>query len=154
MCTKTKTVKFSDIKTPITKKGFRRNLKKYYFCHGNDLLVNGETISISNLNKLTDLYKYYSEPKITPLIKYEIDDVYNYIMSNPFRKITALGGISNANDVIEFILAGADLVQIGTMNYQNPNIGIDILNDLEKYCKNNNLKNLLDIKGKVEYYEE
>ena len=96
MCTKTKTVKFSDIKTPITKKGFRRNLKKYYFCHGNDLLVNGETISISNLNKLTDLYKYYSEPKITPLIKYEIDDVYNYIMSNPFRKITALGGISNA----------------------------------------------------------
>ena len=100
--------------------------------------------------KLSTKYGGLSGPAIHPIAIANVHKI-SQAISIP---IIGIGGISNANDVIEFILAGADLVQIGTMNYQNPNIGIDILNDLEKYCKNNNLKNLLDIKGKVEYYEE
>ena len=68
--------------------------------------------------------------------------------------IIGIGGVSNANDVIEFILAGADLVQIGTMNYQNPNIGVQILDDLKKYCRINKIDKLSDIKGNIEYYEK
>ena len=44
--------------------------------------------------------------------------------------IIGIGGIASAEDAIEFILAGADLVQIGTLNYKNPNIGIEIKEDL------------------------
>ena len=65
-----------------------------------------------------------------------------------------MGGISCANDVIEFILAGADLVQIGTLNYKNPNLGIEILKDLKEFCRNKNISNLSDLKGKLVYHNE
>ena len=61
----------------------------------------------------------------------------------------ASGGISSVQDVIEFILAGAHLVQIGTRNYTNPNAGVEIANQLSDYCKRNNFKNLNDLKGKM-----
>jgi len=60
-----------------------------------------------------------------------------------------LGGIASAEDVLEFILAGAHMVQIGTSNYVNPNIGVDILQELEDYCKENGLKNILELKGQL-----
>ena len=65
-----------------------------------------------------------------------------------------MGGISCANDVIEFILAGADLVQIGTSNYKNPNLGVQILEDLKEFCILKNISKLSDIKGKLIYYNE
>ena len=55
--------------------------------------------------------------------------------------------------MIEFILAGADLVQIGTLNYQNPNIGVDIVRGLKDYCVKNKISKLLDLKGQVEYHD-
>ena len=99
---------------------------------------------------LSTKYGGLSGPAIHPVAIANVHKI-NQVISIP---IIGIGGISNANDVIEFILAGADLVQIGTMNYQNPNIGVDILRDLEEYCKVNKIKKLSDIKGKVEYYED
>ena len=63
--------------------------------------------------------------------------------------IIGIGGISSAKDVIEFILAGAHLVQIGTHNYINPNAGVEIANELSVYCKNNNFNNISDLRGKM-----
>ena len=99
---------------------------------------------------LSTKYGGLSGPAIHPIAIANVHKI-SQVVTIP---IIGIGGISSANDVIEFILAGADLVQIGTMNYQNPNIGVDILNDLEEYCKKNKIKRLSDIKGKVEYYEE
>ena len=59
----------------------------------------------------------------------------------------------DVGNVIEFILAGASLVQIGTLNYTNPNIGVEIINNLKKYCSDNNIYNLSDLKGQIKYYE-
>lgn len=61
--------------------------------------------------------------------------------------ICGLGGIMNAIDVIEFIMAGATLVQIGTVNFIKPDIAVDILNDLEEFMDNENIKSLEEIRG-------
>ena len=66
--------------------------------------------------------------------------------------IIGLGGISCVGDVIEFILAGADLVQIGTLNYREPGIAIRLAHELDQYCKDNNLSSIHDLKGLAEHH--
>ncbi len=61
--------------------------------------------------------------------------------------ICGLGGIIKAHDVIEFIMAGAGLVQIGTANFIKPDIALDIINDLEEFLDNENIKSLDEIRG-------
>ena len=61
--------------------------------------------------------------------------------------ICGLGGIMTAIDVVEFIMAGATLVQIGTANFIKPDIAIDIINDLKEFIGNENIKSLEEIRG-------
>lgn len=63
--------------------------------------------------------------------------------------VIGIGGISNYRDVIEFIMAGATLVQIGSMNFVKPDITMDIIRDLEEYMKRENIKDLSEIRGIV-----
>ncbi len=48
--------------------------------------------------------------------------------------LIGIGGISCLRDVLEFMMAGATAVQIGTANYTNPRTSLEILSDFEKYC--------------------
>jgi dihydroorotate dehydrogenase (NAD+) catalytic subunit len=61
--------------------------------------------------------------------------------------IFGLGGIMNATDVIEFIMVGAALVQIGTANFIKPDIAYDIIRDLEELLDRENIKSLDEIRG-------
>lgn len=61
--------------------------------------------------------------------------------------VIGLGGIYTAEDIIEFIMAGATAVQIGTANFTTPNIIPTLIQDLEKYCIENNINNLSEIRG-------
>ena len=66
--------------------------------------------------------------------------------------IIGIGGISCMNDVVEFLLAGASLVQVGTMNYMNPNIGPELKKELDDYLKKENIKDIKDLIGGVRYH--
>lgn len=57
--------------------------------------------------------------------------------------IIGMGGITNYKDVLEFLMAGATAVEIGTYNFMNPNAGAEIISDLEKYLEEKN-KNIND----------
>uniref|UniRef100_A0A7C6EA09 Dihydroorotate dehydrogenase n=1 Tax=candidate division WOR-3 bacterium TaxID=2052148 RepID=A0A7C6EA09_UNCW3 len=59
------------------------------------------------------------------------------------------GGITNATDVCEFLLAGASLVQIGSINLINPFTVLAILEDLEEYMRNNQIKTIKDLTASV-----
>ncbi len=61
--------------------------------------------------------------------------------------IIGIGGISSGEDVIEFLLAGADAVQLGTVNFTNPAAILEILEYIEKYMLQNHIENLSDIIG-------
>lgn len=63
--------------------------------------------------------------------------------------IIGCGGISNANDAIEFILAGATCVSIGTATLVEPKVLTDTISGITKYLENKNIRNLSDLIGKV-----
>ncbi|HEX3011540.1 MAG TPA: dihydroorotate dehydrogenase [Syntrophomonadaceae bacterium] len=57
------------------------------------------------------------------------------------------GGIMNAADALEFILAGATAVSIGTANFVYPNINMDIKNGIESYMNQNGISNIMELVG-------
>ncbi|MEW9097019.1 MAG: dihydroorotate dehydrogenase [Clostridiaceae bacterium] len=64
--------------------------------------------------------------------------------------IIGVGGISNWEDAIEYILAGATAIQVGTYNFVNPNCMIDIVEGIEKYMVENNYFSIKELIGSVE----
>lgn len=61
--------------------------------------------------------------------------------------ILGMGGIASANDVLEFMMAGADTVSLGTGMFTNPVLAKEVIDGLNKYCEDNNLKNISEIVG-------
>ncbi|MCF0191207.1 MAG: dihydroorotate dehydrogenase [Marinilabiliaceae bacterium] len=62
--------------------------------------------------------------------------------------VVGLGGISNATDAIEFIIAGASAIQIGTANFINPNVGNEVVDGIENYLSRHNLT-LEELRGSL-----
>lgn len=63
--------------------------------------------------------------------------------------IIGMGGISNASDAIEFIMAGATAVSVGTANFVNPYTTIEVVDGIRKFMEDNNIKSLDEIRGCV-----
>jgi len=61
--------------------------------------------------------------------------------------VIGLGGIMTAEDALEFMIAGANAVQIGTANFINPRATIEIIDDIRHYLHDNKIKNINDIVG-------
>jgi len=64
--------------------------------------------------------------------------------------VIGMGGVSCSEDAIEFLLAGATAVMVGTANFVNPIVPIEILNGIEEYLKMYNYNNIYDVIGKLE----
>ena len=63
--------------------------------------------------------------------------------------VVGLGGITTADDALQFIMAGACAVQIGTAGFADPNAMLDVISGLEDYCEKNKLENISQIRGIV-----
>lgn len=64
--------------------------------------------------------------------------------------VIGLGGIMNGADAMEFILAGASAVQIGTANFIDPSVTGKVINYIEDYCKRYNVDDFTDLIGALE----
>lgn len=63
--------------------------------------------------------------------------------------IVGLGGIMNATDAIEFMLAGASAVQIGTANFIDPAVTVKIIEGIDAYLETNGFKSVKEIIGLI-----
>jgi dihydroorotate dehydrogenase (NAD+) catalytic subunit len=63
--------------------------------------------------------------------------------------IIGIGGISSANDAIEFLLAGATAIQVGTANFIDPQITVKIIDGIDQYLDSRRIVNVNEIVGKV-----
>ncbi len=61
--------------------------------------------------------------------------------------IVGLGGIMNASDALQFIMAGATAVQIGTANFIAPTTTVKVIEGLEDYCIRHSVKDISDLRG-------
>ena len=65
--------------------------------------------------------------------------------------IIGMGGIASSEDAIEMLLAGANAVAIGTMNFHNPNMTQEVIQGIEHYMKQNGFEQVADMVGIVEH---
>jgi dihydroorotate dehydrogenase (NAD+) catalytic subunit len=64
--------------------------------------------------------------------------------------IIGMGGIRNAEDALEFILAGATAVSVGTANFFNPNTTVEVVKGIEEYMKRQNVSSITELIGAVQ----
>ena len=86
-----------------------------------------------------------SGPAIKPIALRMVYQVANAVKI----PIIGMGGISTPEDAIEFLLAGATMVSVGTANFINPNASILVAEGIEKYLDNNGFKDVNEIIGLV-----
>jgi len=65
--------------------------------------------------------------------------------------VIGMGGIADARDALEFIIAGADAVQIGTANFVDPFIWTKLLDGIQDYGRRHSIACVSDLVGTVEY---
>ena len=64
--------------------------------------------------------------------------------------IIGLGGVEKADDALEYIVAGASAVQVGTANFSEPRACEDILDQMERYCSGNKINNISNLIGNMQ----
>lgn len=87
-----------------------------------------------------------SGPAIKPVA---LNMVYQVRQALPDIPIIGMGGIATVDDVLDFISVGADAVAIGTMNFTNPYICKELIDELEKKTEEMNLNHIHDIKERA-----
>lgn len=90
-----------------------------------------------------NIYAGLSGPAIKPIALRMVHEV----CKNVNIPVMGMGGISNYRDVIEFIMAGASCVQIGTANFVNPKIGLEIIDEIESFMNEQGIESLDEIRG-------
>ncbi len=84
-----------------------------------------------------------SGPCIKPVALNMVNRVYHSVNI----PIIGMGGCTTYEDCVEFIMAGASLVAVGTANFMNPYATVEIIDGLQKFVDENNIKNLSEIRG-------
>lgn len=64
--------------------------------------------------------------------------------------VVGIGGIMNAEDALEFLVAGASAVQVGTANFINPSVTMEILDGIEAFLDANGISSVTEIIGSLE----
>ena len=86
-----------------------------------------------------------SGPAIRPLAVYRVW----YTAQSVTVPIIGLGGIVRAEDALEFFLAGASAVAIGTAHFADPRAGLRVLKGVERYLATHRLASLRELRGAI-----
>lgn len=87
-----------------------------------------------------------SGPCIKPIALRMVWQVYNAVKI----PVIGMGGISNWEDAIEFILAGSSAIQIGTYNFINPTVSVEVVEGILAYMDRHNIDAIGDLIGKLD----
>lgn len=101
--------------------------------------INRQTFTVAN--KTGGL----SGPAVKPVAVRMVYQVANAVKI----PIIGMGGIATAEDALEFILAGATAVSIGTANFHNPRTTLEVIEGIEKYMVNKGVSDINDLIGIV-----
>jgi dihydroorotate dehydrogenase (NAD+) catalytic subunit len=90
-----------------------------------------------------------SGPAIKPIAVYLVSKVYSEVTRGEGVPILGLGGIRTASDAIEFLIAGASAVAIGTASFIQPNTAVQVIDGIRDYCARHNIAQLTDLVGSL-----
>ena len=106
-------------------------------------------MSINTTNKKSNIHYGYgglSGPAIKPVGLACVHKIYQAVDI----PLIGIGGITSADDVLEYVLAGAIAVEVGTANYRDPNVGNSIFVELDTLLDQNDIGSVPELVGKVE----
>lgn len=110
-------------------------------------LVNTFKAMAIDINKrkpvFENVYAGLSGPAIKPIALRMVHEVCKAVNI----PVMGMGGITTWEDAIEFIMAGATCIQVGTANFINPKIGLDIIAGIESYMEREGIESLDEIRG-------
>lgn len=85
----------------------------------------------------------FSGPAVKPVALRMVYQVYKAVNI----PIVGMGGISSTEDALEFIMAGASMVSLGTGIFFNPVLPVEVAEGLQEYCEENNIENINELVG-------
>jgi len=88
-----------------------------------------------------------SGPCVKPVALRMVWQVFNAVKI----PIVGLGGIMNAKDAIEFLLAGATAIQLGTANFIDPQVTVKVVEGIEEYMTRHNIQDINELIGGLKY---
>jgi dihydroorotate dehydrogenase (NAD+) catalytic subunit len=89
-----------------------------------------------------------SGPAIKPIALRMVYEVARELRSSyPQVPVIGIGGISSANDALEFLMAGASAIQIGTINFTNPRAGVEIIEGIEEFMHLERIESIMELVG-------
>lgn len=88
----------------------------------------------------------YSGPGIMPVALRMVYEVCHSVDV----PVIGMGGISTFEDALQFIMAGAQAVAVGTANFHNPYATVEIIDGIRKYMKENRISSLEEIRGCID----
>lgn len=109
-------------------------------------------MSINHLSRESNIFTTYgglSGPAIKPIALACV----HKLASSLEIPVLGIGGITAIPDVVEFTLAGATAIQIGTANFRDPDIGRKIVFDLVEYCKQHKIESFDSLIGQVRVFQ-
>ena len=113
-------------------------------------LINTLTGMVVDINRrrpmLANITGGLSGPAIRPIAVRIVWQV-SQVTSLP---IIGIGGITSAGDALEFIIAGATAVEVGTANFINPAVTIDIIDGMKRYLADNGIAAITDLVGTLQ----
>lgn len=92
-------------------------------------------------------------PAVRPIavrLIYELVQAINTLPADQRVPVIAIGGIATWQDAVEFIMAGADAVQVGTATFANPVAMIEIIDGLAAFMKRKGYEKIADFKGIIQ----
>jgi dihydroorotate dehydrogenase (NAD+) catalytic subunit len=91
-----------------------------------------------------------SGPAIKPIAVYLVNKVYNEAAKAHNIPIMGMGGIRTASDAIEFMIAGASAIAVGTATFIEPCCAVNIIEGIKKYCAQHNIADIRQLIGSLQ----
>jgi dihydroorotate dehydrogenase (NAD+) catalytic subunit len=90
-----------------------------------------------------------SGPAIKPIAVYLVNKVYREVAKEAGVPVLGLGGIRTASDALEFLIAGASAVAVGTASFIQPDAAARIVEGIRDYCRRHDIARLSDLVGSL-----
>ncbi len=116
-------------------------------------LVNTFTAMVIDIEKrqpiLANRTGGLSGPAIKPIAVYLVNKVYNDVGKPSHIPILGLGGIRTASDALEFMIAGATAVSVGTASFMDPACCMKVIQGIQDYCTQKDISDITNLIGSL-----
>lgn len=95
----------------------------------------------------------FGGPAVRPIavrLVYEVVEAINKLPVEKRVPVIAIGGVATWEDAVEFIMAGASAVQVGTNTFANPNTMIEVIDGLSAFMKRKGYRNIEEMRGIIQ----